>query len=158
MATSSDLTISRVKQAVQRRHEHGGDLAAARALFTDPDAGASARTRLWSAGGGESGIGGHIDFTSRAGFDWWVAGVKSLRELGIECIWNDNNEVVLARDVLVDPPPEFAIAEALRGLRGRYRDAYTFGVDGFFGASSMERLPTEIALTEQTRRFKNIAR
>lgn len=27
---------------------------------------------------------------------------------------------------------------------------------GFYGASSMERLPTEIALTEQTRAFKNI--
>ena len=30
--------------------------------------------------------------------------------------------------------------------------------NGFYGASSMERLPTEIALTEQTRRFKAIAR
>jgi predicted TIM-barrel enzyme len=29
---------------------------------------------------------------------------------------------------------------------------------GFYGASSMERLPTEIALTEQTRRFKEIGR
>lgn len=29
---------------------------------------------------------------------------------------------------------------------------------GFYGASSMERLPTEIALTEQTRKFKNISR
>lgn len=29
---------------------------------------------------------------------------------------------------------------------------------GFYGASSMERLPSEIALTEQTRRFKAIAR
>lgn len=28
---------------------------------------------------------------------------------------------------------------------------------GFYGASSVERLPTEIALTEQTRRFKSIA-
>lgn len=28
--------------------------------------------------------------------------------------------------------------------------------NGFYGASSMERLPTEIALTEQTRKFKNI--
>jgi predicted TIM-barrel enzyme len=28
---------------------------------------------------------------------------------------------------------------------------------GFYGASSMERLPTEIALTEQTRAFKRIA-
>jgi predicted TIM-barrel enzyme len=29
---------------------------------------------------------------------------------------------------------------------------------GFYGASSMERLPTEVALTEQTRRFKAIGR
>jgi predicted TIM-barrel enzyme len=29
---------------------------------------------------------------------------------------------------------------------------------GFYGASSMERLPAEIALTEQTRRFKSIKR
>jgi len=29
---------------------------------------------------------------------------------------------------------------------------------GFYGASSMERLPTEIALTEQTREFKAIGR
>jgi predicted TIM-barrel enzyme len=32
----------------------------------------------------------------------------------------------------------------------------THGVVGFFGASSMERLPTEIALTETVRRFKAI--
>ena len=29
---------------------------------------------------------------------------------------------------------------------------------GFYGASSMERLPTEVALTEQTRKFKAMAR
>jgi len=29
---------------------------------------------------------------------------------------------------------------------------------GFYGASSMERLPTEVALTEQTRKFKGIGR
>ena len=28
------------------------------------------------------------------------------------------------------------------------------GVVGFFGASSMERLPTEVAITENMRRFK----
>ena len=32
----------------------------------------------------------------------------------------------------------------------------TRGIDGFFGASSMERLPTEIAITEQARRFKSL--
>jgi predicted TIM-barrel enzyme len=29
---------------------------------------------------------------------------------------------------------------------------------GFFGASSMERLPTEVAIAEQTRQFKRIER
>ena len=33
---------------------------------------------------------------------------------------------------------------------------HTQGVVGFFGASSMERLPTEVAITETARRFKNI--
>jgi predicted TIM-barrel enzyme len=32
------------------------------------------------------------------------------------------------------------------------------GIHGFYGASSMERLPTEVALTETTRRFMQIAR
>jgi predicted TIM-barrel enzyme len=33
----------------------------------------------------------------------------------------------------------------------------TSGVEGFFGASSMERLPTEIAMTENMRRFKALS-
>jgi len=33
----------------------------------------------------------------------------------------------------------------------------TRGVVGFFGASSMERLPTEVAMTENMRRFKAIS-
>jgi predicted TIM-barrel enzyme len=33
----------------------------------------------------------------------------------------------------------------------------TAGVAGFFGASSMERLPTEVAMTENMRRFKALA-
>jgi predicted TIM-barrel enzyme len=32
----------------------------------------------------------------------------------------------------------------------------TEGVVGFFGASSMERLPTETAMTENMRRFKSL--
>jgi predicted TIM-barrel enzyme len=32
----------------------------------------------------------------------------------------------------------------------------TKGIAGFFGASSMERLPTEVAITEQVRRFKTL--
>jgi predicted TIM-barrel enzyme len=40
----------------------------------------------------------------------------------------------------------------------RYVLQRTNGVVGFFGASSMERLPTEVAMTENMRRFKAITR
>jgi predicted TIM-barrel enzyme len=36
--------------------------------------------------------------------------------------------------------------------------SHTTGIAGFFGASSMERLPTEIAITENMKRFKKIGR
>ncbi len=38
----------------------------------------------------------------------------------------------------------------------RYILRNTKNINGFFGASSMERLPTEVALTERTREFKSI--
>jgi len=38
----------------------------------------------------------------------------------------------------------------------QYVLARTHGVVGFYGASSMERLPTEVAITENMRRFKAI--
>ncbi len=40
----------------------------------------------------------------------------------------------------------------------RYVLARCPGCHGFYGASSMERLPTEVALTEQTRMFKGVTR
>jgi predicted TIM-barrel enzyme len=39
----------------------------------------------------------------------------------------------------------------------RYVLERTTGIAGFFGASSIERLPTEIAITETVRRFKQLA-
>jgi predicted TIM-barrel enzyme len=39
----------------------------------------------------------------------------------------------------------------------RYVLEHTEGVVGFFGASSIERLPTEVAITECVRRFKGLA-
>ena len=38
----------------------------------------------------------------------------------------------------------------------RYVLAHTHGLAGFYGASSMERLPTEVAITDNARRFKEI--
>ena len=54
--------------------------------------------------------------------------VDRIRGGGIE-------KVVLARDLALEVPPDFDVAAALRVLRRRYRDAWTFAVDGFFGAS-----------------------
>ena len=34
--------------------------------------------------------------------------------------------------------------------------AFTDGVVGFFGASSIERLPTEVAITGQVEKFKSV--
>jgi alpha-glucosidase (family GH31 glycosyl hydrolase) len=90
--------IANVKPYVLSNHPEYEKLKAANAFFTDPRTGQSANARLWSAGGGESGIGGHIDFTSAAGFKWWYDGVKELKQLGIDCIWNDNNEYTLPND------------------------------------------------------------
>ncbi len=79
-------------------HPEYEKLVGSGALFTDPRTKMSGVARLWSAGGGESGEGGHIDFTSKAGFEWWYEGVKALRNCGIEGIWNDNNEYTIPDD------------------------------------------------------------
>ena len=39
----------------------------------------------------------------------------------------------------------------------QYVLAHARGVDGFYGASSMERLPTELAITQQVRDFVGLS-
>ena len=90
--------IANVKPYVLANHPEYQKLVASHALFTDPRTQRSGVARLWSAGGGESGEGGHIDFTSESGFTWWYEGVKALRKIGIEGIWNDNNEYTISDD------------------------------------------------------------
>lgn len=90
--------IANVKPYIIATHPEYEKLKAANALFIDPHTTKTAVTRLWSAGGGESAEGGHIDFTSAAGFKWWYEGVKKLSQEGIDCIWNDNNEYTVTDD------------------------------------------------------------
>lgn len=90
--------VANVKPYLIGTHPEYEKLKAANALFIDPHTKKTAVARLWSAGGGESAEGGHIDFTSAAGFQWWYDGVKKLREQGIDCIWNDNNEYTVTDD------------------------------------------------------------
>jgi alpha-glucosidase (family GH31 glycosyl hydrolase) len=90
--------IANVKPYVLENHPEYKNLVEGNAFVTDPSTKATGVSRLWSAGGGESGEGGHIDFTSKMGFQWWYDGVKALRQCGIEGIWNDNNEYTISND------------------------------------------------------------
>lgn len=119
--------IANVKPYILANHPEYEKLRKADALFTDPCTKESAVTRLWSAGGGESGEGGHIDFTSEAGFKWWYDGVRQLCEDGISCVWNDNNEYTVTSDdwecALSQPSlqiPDGAKERPQIGFWGRY--------------------------------------
>ncbi|KAJ0108822.1 hypothetical protein J7T55_011313 [Diaporthe amygdali] len=84
--------LANIKPYVLANHPDYQKLSEAGAFFKDPLTGKTAVARLWSAGGGESGEGSHVDFTSKAGYQWWYDGCKSLKEVGIDAMWNDNNE------------------------------------------------------------------
>jgi alpha-glucosidase (family GH31 glycosyl hydrolase) len=90
--------VANLKPYVLRCHPAYDALEAAGALFVDPRTGRAAVTRLWSAGGGESEDGSHLDFTAREAWEWWRGGVAGIRALGIEGIWNDNNEYTIPDD------------------------------------------------------------
>lgn len=90
--------LANIKPYVLANHPEYKKLVDAGALFYDPVTKSSAVARLWSAGGGESGEGGHIDFTSKTGFEWWYNGCRALKEVGIDAMWNDNNEYNIPSD------------------------------------------------------------
>lgn len=84
--------LANIKPYVLSNHPDYQKLSDAGGFFKDPLTGKTAVARLWSAGGGESGEGSHIDFTSEAGYKWWYDGCRALKEVGIDAMWNDNNE------------------------------------------------------------------
>ncbi|KAI8631888.1 glycoside hydrolase family 31 protein [Xylariaceae sp. FL1651] len=90
--------LANVKPYVLENHPAYPELARNGAFFRDPSTGGVAVARLWSAGGGESGEGSHLDFTAKAGYDWWYNGVKALKDVGIDVMWNDNNEYNIPDD------------------------------------------------------------
>ncbi|KAK8111264.1 glycosyl hydrolase family 31 [Apiospora kogelbergensis] len=90
--------LANVKPYVLANHPGYPDLAKTGGFFRDPITKKTAVARLWSAGGGESGEGSHIDFTSKAGYEWWYNGVKALKDVGIDAMWNDNNEYNIPSD------------------------------------------------------------
>lgn len=127
--------IANIKPYVIASHPEYKRLKDSGALFTDPATGTTAVTRLWSAGGGESDEGGHIDFTSESGFRWWYEGVRTLCKEGIDCMWNDNNEYTVTDDEWIcaldnpalDIPDDHSKDNRSIGLWGRFLNTELHG-------------------------------
>lgn len=90
--------ITNIKPFLLASHPEFQRLIDSRGFFEDPDSKEPGYMRLWSAGGATGGDGCHIDFTSEAAFKWWYSGVQSLKKVGIDGMWNDNNEYTLPND------------------------------------------------------------
>jgi alpha-glucosidase (family GH31 glycosyl hydrolase) len=90
--------ISNIKPFLLASHPDFQRLIDNRGFFTDPETDKPGYMRLWSAGGATGGEGCHIDFTSEVAFKWWHDGVQSLKKVGIDGMWNDNNEYTLPSD------------------------------------------------------------
>ncbi len=91
-----------IKPYVMQAHPHYQKLYDAGALFTDPnDGNKPVVTRIWSSGIGCTALGSWVDLTSKAGREWWRSGALELCRLGVDSLWNDNNEFMLFDDAFV---------------------------------------------------------
>ncbi|KAJ1028419.1 hypothetical protein NDA16_001586 [Ustilago loliicola] len=88
-----------IKPYVLQAHPDYQKLYDADALFTDPNNdNKPCVTRIWSSLPGFNALGSWVDLTSKAGRDWWRQGVLDLCKLGVDSVWNDNNEFLLFDD------------------------------------------------------------
>lgn len=140
--------LANIKPFILASHPDFEYLKSNNAFFTDPETESMGTMKLWSAGGGESGLGGHLDFTSKIAFDWWSKGVEKLRKQGIDAMWNDNNEYPLPNDdwtmALTEPslPARSIEAPNRVGLHGRALHTELMGAashDGLVKAAPKER-------------------
>ncbi|KAJ5973791.1 hypothetical protein N7481_011001 [Penicillium waksmanii] len=90
--------ITNIKPFLLESHPDFQRLIDSRGFFTDPDTNKPGYMRLWSSGGATGGDGCHIDFTSEDAFKFWYNGVQSLKKVGVDGMWNDNNEYTLPND------------------------------------------------------------
>ncbi len=125
------------------RHAHELDLLTAPYVFTEDEA-----RKMADAGADvlvpHMGLttGGSIGAQTGLSLDEAIERVQALRDAAVQV----NPEILCLchGGPIAEPDDAQAVIER------------TNGVVGFFGASSMERLPTEVAMTENMRRFKSI--
>jgi predicted TIM-barrel enzyme len=125
-------------------HAHELDLLTCPYVFNEDDARAMAKVGadclIAHMGLTTSGtIGAKTNLT----FDQCVGRIQSIREAAVAV----NPEIlVLCHGGPIAEPPDV-----------QYVLSHTHGIAGFFGASSIERLPVERAITQQIQSFKNLS-
>ena len=132
-----DLEVEMIRQA------HELDLLTAPYVFTQDDA------RAMAAAGADVLVphmglttGGAIGAETAKSLDECVELIQAMRDAAVNV---DPDVLLLCHGGPISEPEDAA-----------YVLERTSGVVGFFGASSMERLPTEVAMTDNMRRFKAI--
>jgi alpha-glucosidase len=79
--------VTNLKPCLLDDHPKLADAIDKGVLVKDGKTGQPAVAQFWD------GLGFHLDFTSRAGLDWWRHGLKTtLFDYGVVTAWNDNNE------------------------------------------------------------------
>ncbi|KAI8922835.1 glycosyl hydrolases family 31-domain-containing protein [Entophlyctis helioformis] len=91
-------TVANIKPWLLSQHPLYASTLASKGFIWDPESDSASVTRLWSAGAGTTATGSYIDFSSTAGRDLWKSCVKKLLDLGVDGMWNDNNEFSLHDD------------------------------------------------------------
>lgn len=82
-----------IKPYLLQTHPLYGDLAARGGLIRAASGNGPEVGMFWSGGVYQTAPGSYVDFTSRAGYEWWQARIHdALLDYGIDAIWNDNNE------------------------------------------------------------------
>jgi alpha-glucosidase len=76
-----------IKPALLTTHPRFDEVAALGAFVQSADSDEPELSAFWG------GLGAHLDFSNRAGYDWWKQRVLDrLLAFGIDATWNDNNE------------------------------------------------------------------
>ena len=92
-------TVANVKPWLLFGHPAYPVLLRTKGFVWDDERDAPSVTRLWSAGAGDSSGGSYFDLSSTGGRSFWKQGVRQLLDVGVEGIWNDNNEYSIHDDL-----------------------------------------------------------
>lgn len=90
--------VPNVKPYILRTHPANSRLLNGNGLYYDPITKGPSKQNLWASGEGD---GSWVDFSAPETRRWWAEGVKSLIDLGVDGMWDDNSEFYTRDDALL---------------------------------------------------------